>query len=438
MKIPVALFTLIFAGCVFDVEKQKPPEPPLSYSTPSAFYALGAPISGNSPDFILAGSGHYSVTPPLPSGLSLDTVTGEISGTPAGESAVATYTVTATRDTISVTASLRITISHWIGFPLDSIQNAIQLLVRGNEIFVANRSSTDPAMLVVDNSSGKITAYYSELLPPAGMALTQDSHLVVTETNYAQGAISILDLSAKFMQKSVLSFGSDNSVSAANGKVFLFDRTTGVITGFSGHVPNRNIALNVQTGANSNPYDIAISNNLAFIPRYNLASLLILDAGQLGGGTRDSIDLSRFNSHSPSDTVASVPRMAWATAYNGYVFVAMQRLNYNYSALDTSVVAVIDAATKQIVSTIPLLYKNPIAAHAVNGVWYLVSIAGYGDQSGGVEKIDLATRQHAGSIITEQSLGADVFDFASINATEGYVAYSSDYGYTTQVKKVSF
>lgn len=328
--------------------------------------------------------------------------------------------------------------STWNGKPIDSIQYAVQLLMQDGKLIVANHSKTKPGIALIDTTTGKISAYYPELLPPSAMTLTTDNRLIISETDYTQGAISVLHLSAGLIQKSVLTFGSDNAVTAADDKVFLLDHKTGVVTGFTGHAPNQGVVFNVQTGAVSNPYDIAISNNRAFIPRYDSKSLLVLDATKLDGGVRDSIDLSQYVSHHPVDTSAGAPRMAWITAYNGYVFVALQRLNYQYSALDTAMVVVINAATKQITSTIPLHFKNPVAAHAVGNTWYLTSIAGYGDQTGGVEKIDLSLRVHGGNVITEQTLAADVFDFIPAGVHSGYVAYSTDYGYTTHVKKVSY
>ena len=329
--------------------------------------------------------------------------------------------------------------SAWSGKTLDSIQYAVQLLMYNGRLVVANRSSSKPGIALVDTATGKISAYYAELLPPSAMALTQDNRLIITETNYTtQGAVSVLHLSAGLIQKSVLTFGSDNTLAAADDKIFLLDRKTGVVTGFTGHSPNQSVVLNVQTGAVSNPYGVALSNNLAFIPRYDSKSLLVLDATKLDGGVRDSIDLSQYSSHHPADTAALVPRMFAVTAYNGYVFVALQRLNYQYSALDTSLIVVINVATKQIASTIPLHFKNPISAHAAGSAWYLSSIAGYGDVSGGVEKIDLSQRIHGGDVISEQTLAADVFDFVPAGDHSGYVAYSTDYGYTTRVKKISY
>ena len=410
----------------------------LAYSVTSAFYAPGSVITSNIPGLTAGAALHYSASPALPGGLKLDTATGIISGTPNAELATTTYTITAANLIGSATAQIFITISHWIGLPKDSLQDAVSLLNHAGDIYVANRSSTSPGTIVLDSITGKITAYYAEQLPPLSMAVTKDNYLVITETNFTQGAVSVVDLSTKTIQKSVISFGSDNFVDTAGGATYLFDHTTGVITGFTGHAPNTNITLNAQTGVSSNPYGIAIASGKAFIPRYNSKFLLILDPTQVGGGTRDSIDLSTYVSRHPVDTAASAPRMAAVTAYNGYIFVTLQRLNYKYSALDTSLVVVINASTKAVVSTIPLHFRNPVAAHAVGSTWFITSIAGYGDQAGGVEKIDLSSRTHGGNVITETALAADAFDFVPAGSSSGYVSYSTDFGFTTHVKKVSY
>lgn len=445
------LGVLLIAGCILDNQnKTSLPPSGFSYSTSAAFYAPGVPIVNDTPFFETGTARHYSVSPALPSGLFLDTATGVISGTPGAEAATASYVITAKSDTIALAASVSITVSRWIGLPVDSIKNAMQLLVNrsipiginghvvrppeyGN-LYVANRSSTKPGILLVDTATSKIRAYYAEQLPPESMVFTSSGSLVVTETNYAQGSVSVFNESGRTF---TMSFGSDNAVASAIGRTYLIDHTTGVVTGFQGETPNQDVMLNVQTGANSNPSDVASSDNRVYVTRYNSKSLLVLDGLTLGGGVRDSIDLSQFSSHHPADTIASTPRMAWVTAHNGYLFVALQRLSYNYSARDTAVVVVISPGSKQIIATIPLHFKNPISAHVVGGMWYLTGIANY-DQSGGVEKIDLDQQKHGGEILSAQSLSADVFDFAPTGDHSGFVSYSTDYGITTKVKKVSY
>jgi len=327
--------------------------------------------------------------------------------------------------------------SSWIGKSIDSLTAAGAFELRGGRLFVSNGDSAAPGVAAIDAATGLISEYYPMTLPPAGLAFTADGHLVVTATDYVSGSVSVIDPSAKRIRQDVLPFGSDAGISAVDGKVYLFDRSSGAVTGFAGNTPGQGITLDVQAGAGSNPYDIAVSGGKAYITRYNSKSLLILgDVNALGGGTRDSIDLSAYVSKTPIDTPASAPRMASAVAHGGYVFVTLQRLNYKYAAKDTSLVVVINAATKTIEKTIPLRFRNPVSAAVLDGQLYIAGIAGYGDLLGGVEKIDLATRAHAGTVLTEVTLAADVFGFVPAGGNSGYVSYSNDYGFHTRIKKL--
>jgi hypothetical protein len=327
------------------------------------------------------------------------------------------------------------------GSPLDSLRlhGVSALEIRDGKLYVANGIAGNSGIEVIDIENGdSILAYHAGLtLPPKAMARTADGHLIIAGVagDYSSGALSVLNLAGDTLQNAILSFGTDATVIAADGKVFTINRTTGVVTGFTGNTPGQNVVFDVQAGAGSNPYGIAITGGKAYIPRYNKTSLLILnDASALGGGTRDSIDLSAY----AKDTASGAPRMALITAHGGYVFVALQRLNHAYAALDTSVIVVINASTKTIEKVIPLTFKNPIAASVRDGVWYLTGIASYGDLAGGVEKINLVTRTHGGTVITEETLGADVFDFVAAGNDVGYAAYSSDYGVHTYVTKVTY
>jgi hypothetical protein len=327
--------------------------------------------------------------------------------------------------------------STWVGKPLDSLTNASALALADGKLYVANGHATSPGVAAVDTATGLITAYYPTLIAPAGLAVTASGKVIVTETDYVSGAISVIDPATQRVRQDVLPFGSDPGVAAADDKVFLFDHTSGAVTGFTGDMPGSNVTLNVQAGAGSNPYDIAIAGGKAWVTRYNLKSLLILnDASALGGGTQDSIDLSAYASKTPLDTPSTVPRMANVTAHGGYVFVTLQRLNYNYAARDTSLVVVINATTKAVEKTIPLSFRNPVSAEVRDGVWYVAGVQGYGAQDGGVEKIDLNTRTHGGTLVTEASLGGDLSTFLPTSGTGGYAIYSAGWP-TYKVKKIA-
>jgi hypothetical protein len=87
-------------------------QPPsgLIYSTNPAIYAEGAQIAPDVPTNSGGTAISYSITPALPAGLSLNTVTGIVSGDPTAVTAAANYTVTATNSGGNTTAVLSITV----------------------------------------------------------------------------------------------------------------------------------------------------------------------------------------------------------------------------------------------------------------------------------------------------------------------------------------
>lgn len=84
-------------------------KPTASYTNPSA-YTVGVAISTLSPSTTGTISS-WSVSPSLPSGLSLNTSTGDITGTPSAETATATYTITYNFGSYSDTTTVSLTVN---------------------------------------------------------------------------------------------------------------------------------------------------------------------------------------------------------------------------------------------------------------------------------------------------------------------------------------
>ncbi|HYD40433.1 MAG TPA: putative Ig domain-containing protein [Anaeromyxobacter sp.] len=82
----------------------------LAYATNPASYPRGAAIAPNVPTGSGGDVAQYTVSPPLPSGLTLHPTTGVISGTPTAVTATASYVVTASNPHGSTQASLVLTI----------------------------------------------------------------------------------------------------------------------------------------------------------------------------------------------------------------------------------------------------------------------------------------------------------------------------------------
>src|SRR5690606_36619863 len=77
--------------------------PPNTFTVGSAIVALNPSVSGS--------VSNYSVSPALPDGLSIDPISGIISGTPTTVTATASYTVTATNSGGSVSFDVVITVN---------------------------------------------------------------------------------------------------------------------------------------------------------------------------------------------------------------------------------------------------------------------------------------------------------------------------------------
>jgi hypothetical protein len=80
----------------------------LGYSTTTATYCPGVAITVNNPTLVGGTALSFSVNPALPAGLSLNTGTGVITGTPTASVAAADYTITATNACGSVQTDISI------------------------------------------------------------------------------------------------------------------------------------------------------------------------------------------------------------------------------------------------------------------------------------------------------------------------------------------
>ena len=97
--------TSITISCVL------PTPPNISYSPTSNTYTVGAAITNWVPSNSGGAASSWAISPGLPAGLSFDTTTGTISGTPTASSATTTYTITATNSVGSSSKTISITVN---------------------------------------------------------------------------------------------------------------------------------------------------------------------------------------------------------------------------------------------------------------------------------------------------------------------------------------
>ncbi|KJK12525.1 hypothetical protein UB46_40775 [Burkholderiaceae bacterium 16] len=94
-----------------EVRAQVVPPAGLIYSDALPEYIIGVPIVYNEPVFSGGEATHFSNFPALPAGLSLNTQTGVMSGTPTAALPQTTFTITASNSAGSTTAQLTITVA---------------------------------------------------------------------------------------------------------------------------------------------------------------------------------------------------------------------------------------------------------------------------------------------------------------------------------------
>jgi hypothetical protein len=204
----------------------------LSYNSPNTF-TVGASIIALSPSIAGSVTG-YSVSPALPLGLSLDTVTGVISGTPTTVSATATYTVTATNSGGNTSFDVVITVNAVA--PNSLSYNSPNTFTDGSAIISLSPSIT-----------GNVTGYSVSPALPSGLSLdaatgiisgtpttvTSTATYTVTATNSAGNTSFGVVITVNAVAPNSLSYNSPNTFIVGSAIIALSPSITGSVTGYS-------------------------------------------------------------------------------------------------------------------------------------------------------------------------------------------------------------
>jgi hypothetical protein len=160
----------------------------LVYDSP-VVYVTGTPIDDNIPDSIGGAITSYSVSPPLPAGLSLHATTGVISGTPTAVTPQDDYVVTASNSQGDTTFTIDLTVNE--GPPLTLSYATPVVYVAGTAI--TNNTPTftggTPTLYVVDTAlpSGLSLDANTGVISGTPDTATSAADYVITASNGAVG-----------------------------------------------------------------------------------------------------------------------------------------------------------------------------------------------------------------------------------------------------------
>ena len=157
--------------------------PVISYSPSTNIYTVGTAITSLTPTNTAGTAAGYSINTALPAGLTFNTATGVISGTPTAVSATTIYTITATNTGGSGSTTVTLTVNP--APPAISYSPAIDLYTISVAI----------SPLTPTNTGGAATSYSISAALPAGLAFSTTTG-VISGTPTVTSAITTYTITA--------------------------------------------------------------------------------------------------------------------------------------------------------------------------------------------------------------------------------------------------
>jgi subtilisin-like proprotein convertase family protein len=365
----------ISRGWRLSLEITAPPAAPasLSYSSNPATYTKGTVIPDNTPTSSGGAVVSYAVSPALPAGLTLNTSTGLISGTPTTLTASANYTVTATNTGGSTTASVSIIVNDVAPFSLSYSSNPATYT---KDTAISNKTPTI--------SGGAVVSYAVSPALPAGLTLNTSTGIIsgtpttlatsvnytVTATNTGGSATASVGITVNDVAPSALTYSSnpasyikdtaisDNTPTSSGGAVVSYAVSPALPAG---------LTLNTSTGIIS-----GTPTTLATAADYTVT------ATNTGGSTSASVSITVVSAYS-----------AWSIQYqltqgpegdddgdgnsNYFEFVAGLVPNNAASVFKTTAAPVSGQANQMAIVFSPIIsgrtYKVKSSASLASGTW---------------------------------------------------------------------
>jgi len=256
------------------------------------------------------------------------------------------------------------------------------------------------------------------IAPAIGIAVTTAS------ANYDAANFEIISTDDYSVRQNLFpGLYTDNAIRSFGGDVYILERygkdkvtkynTIKTATEYQEAI---GVGLNIQ--------DIAvISETKAYLSCHESADLIIFNPKT--GKRVSTIDLSRFNTYVGTDSAEAYPYMSSLAVYGDYLYVACQRLNGQYGAADTSLIAVIDTRTDAVVTSVKLNKKNPASMDIFENRLLVSSSGDWADvtaATSGVEMIDLTSNENLGLIADGSAFGGALGNVVFVSSDKAYVA----------------
>ena len=166
---------------------------------------------------------------------------------------------------------------------------------------------------------------------------SKDQVLVVT-TDYQTGSYSTIELPSLRVVKNIQAIHPDAvcRYDPVTQNPYIVSRYGADAVEILDPASMWHVEYEFSAGAGTNPQDIAVVDQRAYIPRYSHKDLLVVDPQT--GNQRNLIDLSGYAD------LDGIPETGWVVAVNDKIYVVLQRLE-NFEPTDYSSLVIIDAET---------------------------------------------------------------------------------------------
>lgn len=273
----------------------------LSYQTPQVFtrHTSITPIAPSSSGGTVTG---YSVSPSLPSGLSLNVSTGVISGTPTTITTQADYTITATNSGGSTTTTITITVND---------APPIGLTYTTSNVFTKNTTISN---LSPTSGGGAVLNYSITPALPSGLSINTSNGVIsgtptaiatatsytITATNSGGSTSSTISITVNDIPPTALSYPTPTTFSKNNTITSLSPTVTG-----GGPITSFTSSPALPAGLTLHPTSGVISGTPTAI---SAATNYLITASNSGGSTSATVTI-RVNDLPPGGLSYSTPNV---------------------------------------------------------------------------------------------------------------------------------